>query len=104
MRHPATKDDMSMISFLCDCGLPFVVVLTKSDKLNKTERAQRLADFDNQFSEYENLTLIPFSSKTGEGVDDIKKIIDGCVEDFRQDEFSDDDDIIDDFIEGVKEV
>lgn len=103
MRHPATKDDMSMISFLCDCGLPFMVVLTKSDKLNKTERAQRLADFDNQFSEYENLTLIPFSSKTGEGVDDIKKIIDGCVEEFRQDEFSDDDDIIDDFIEGVKE-
>ena len=97
MRHPATKDDMNMISFLCDCGLPFVVVLTKSDKLNKTERAQRLADFDNQFSEYENLTLIPFSSKTGEGADDIKSIIDECVEDFIREEFPyEDEDAADD--------
>ena len=33
-----TKDDEMMLSYLCECGLPFVVVATKSDKLNATER------------------------------------------------------------------
>ena len=42
MRHPPTKDDLHMIEFLCDGGFPFLVALTKSDKLNQTERRQRL--------------------------------------------------------------
>ena len=83
IRHPATADDMGMISFLCDCGLPFAVVLTKSDKLNKTERQKRLSDFAEQFSEYENLTVIPFSSKTGEGAEQIRSIINQCVEHYQ---------------------
>ena len=81
MRHPASQDDMNMISFLCDYGFPFVLVLTKSDKLNKTETAARLADFEKQFSEYENLTMIPFSSKNGQGADEIKRVISECVAD-----------------------
>ena len=81
MRHPASQDDMNMIRFLCDYGFPFVLVLTKSDKLNKTETAARLADFEKQFSEYENLTMIPFSSKNGQGADEIKRVISECVAD-----------------------
>ena len=58
-----------------------MLVLTKSDKLNKTETAARLADFEKQFSEYENLTMIPFSSKNGQGADEIKRVISECVAD-----------------------
>ena len=80
-RHPASQDYMNIICFLCDYGFPFVLVLTKSDKLNKTETAARLADFEKQFSEYENLTMIPFSSKNGQGADEIKRVISECVAD-----------------------
>ncbi len=35
-----TKDDEMMLSFLNQVGIPYVVVATKSDKLNATERKQ----------------------------------------------------------------
>ena len=35
MRHPPTKDDLQMIDFLIEQELPFVIVLTKKDKLSK---------------------------------------------------------------------
>ena len=75
MRHPPTKDDLHMIEFLCDGGFPFLVALTKSDKLNQTERRQRLAALEEAFSDYEGLRLIPFSSVTGEGVEELREIL-----------------------------
>lgn len=79
MRHKPSKDDMQMIEYLISNGFPFIIVLTKSDKLNKTKRQEQLSDFENIFSEYENMTLLPFSSVTGEGLDDLKEIILSCI-------------------------
>lgn len=75
MRHPPTKDDLHMISFLCDAQIPFVIALTKSDKLNKSERAARLISLQEELGEYEGVTLIPFSAVNGEGVGEIQEII-----------------------------
>ncbi len=75
MRHPPTKDDLQMIEFLVANELPFVVVLTKSDKLNKTERTNRLEALKTELPYYEDITIIPFSAVTGEGVEDIREII-----------------------------
>lgn len=80
MRHPPTKDDLHMIEFLCDGGFPFLVALTKSDKLNQTERRQRLAALEEAFSDYESLRLIPFSSVTGEGVEELREILSSVAE------------------------
>lgn len=35
MRHEPTKDDLKMIDYLIDTEMPFVLVLTKADKLKK---------------------------------------------------------------------
>ncbi len=75
MRHPPSKDDLQMIEFLVANELPFVVVLTKSDKLNKTERTNRLEALKTELPYYEDITVIPFSAITGEGVEDIRAII-----------------------------
>lgn len=75
MRHPPTKDDIQMIEFLVANELPFVVVLTKSDKLNKTERTNRLEALKTELPYYEDITIIPFSAVSGEGVEDIRSII-----------------------------
>lgn len=80
MRHPPTKDDMHMIEFLCDGGFPFLVVLTKSDKLNQTERKHRLAALKEAFAGYEGLRLIPFSAVTGEGVEELREILSSVAE------------------------
>lgn len=75
MRHSPTKDDLQMVDFLIESELPFVVVLTKSDKLNKTERTKRLEALKTELPYYDDLTIIPFSSITGEGVEEIRAII-----------------------------
>lgn len=75
MRHPPTPDDLTMLDFLIDHELPFVVVLTKADKLSVTERKLRLAALQGELPPVDGLTLIPFSAKTGEGVPEIQAVI-----------------------------
>ena len=75
MRHSPSKDDLVMLNFLIDNEIPFCVVLTKADKLKKTERAERMEAFKTELPLYEQLTIIPFSAMTDEGVEDIRSII-----------------------------
>ena len=75
MRHPPTADDLQMIDYLVQCEIPFVIVLTKADKLNKTERAARLAALETELAEFEGVECIPFSAVTGEGVDTLREIV-----------------------------
>lgn len=84
MRHAPTKDDITMINFLVESEIPFVIVLTKADKLNKTNRAKRLEAFKDEIPYFDDITSIAFSAVTGEGVDEIRSII----EEIASDEFS----------------
>ena len=81
MRHPPTRDDMQMVSFLCENEFPFLVVLTKSDKLNKTQREARRKGLQEEFQEYEGITLVECSSVNGEGMEELRDIIASCIED-----------------------
>ncbi len=74
-RHAPTADDVMMINFLIDNEIPFVVVLTKADKLKKREREARLAAYQNEIPCADSITMIPFSAETGEGVEQIREII-----------------------------
>lgn len=75
MRHAPSKDDIQMINFLVESELPFIVVLTKSDKLNKSERTARLEAFKTEIPYFEDITVVPFSAMNGEGVEEIRAII-----------------------------
>ncbi len=75
MRHPPTADDITMINFLIDTELPFCVILTKSDKLNKSERAKRLEALKDEIPCFSQITVIPFSALTGEGTEEIRAVI-----------------------------
>ncbi len=75
MRHPPTKDDLTMIEYLVECEMPFAIVLTKMDKLTRREQAQRLAAFQTELPYADQLTILPVSSETGEGMEAIREII-----------------------------
>ena len=79
-RHTPSKDDYQMLEFMVEHEIPFVAVLTKMDKLNKTQRQQRLAAFREELSEYEGITLVPFSAVTGEGVEALQSILSSVCE------------------------
>lgn len=83
MRHAPTADDIHMINFLIDNELPFVIILTKADKLNKTERAKAMKVFSETIPCYEDIHVIPFSSQTFEGVEEVRKIIEETAEEAR---------------------
>ncbi|MCI9457864.1 MAG: YihA family ribosome biogenesis GTP-binding protein [Oscillospiraceae bacterium] len=76
MRHPPSKDDLQMIDFLIQNELPFVIILTKKDKLSKREQAERLEKLKEEVPYADQITMIPFSAVTGEGLEEIKGIID----------------------------
>ena len=75
MKVGLTKDDDVMLQYLVQNELPFAIAATKSDKLNKTERAAATEKILSHPGIPSDTAIIPFSSKNGEGVSDIWEII-----------------------------
>ena len=75
VRHPPSQDDLMMLDFLIDNELPFVVVLTKTDKLSRPQLARRMEELRTQLPCGDQLTLLPFSAMTGDGVEEVREII-----------------------------
>ena len=78
MRHKPTANDLQMISFLQNLEVPFTVVCTKSDKLNKGETASQMAFFQQLFGEA-GIAFYPFSAVHGNGLEDVKEAIANAV-------------------------
>lgn len=73
-RHLPTQDDLTMIDFLIEKRIPFVIVLTKADKLSKKERQQMLLKITEFLGEDFRDNIIEFSAQTGEGSDEIRAL------------------------------
>ena len=85
-RHPPSADDRMMLEFLIENELPFVVVLTKIDKLSPRQRQERLEAFRQELSYGEQLTLLPFSSQTGDGREELRNLLDQLEADLLQED------------------
>ncbi len=79
-RHPPTADDLMMIDFLIDNEIPFVIVLTKADKLSKNERKKRREALLTELPCVEDIHIIEFSAMNGDGVEEIRSIIEEIEE------------------------
>ena len=77
-RHDATVTDRQMVAFLAARKLPTLVVLTKMDKLKKTQREGAVATAMDHLG-LEEEQLLPFSSKTGEGREELLAALEGLV-------------------------
>lgn len=75
MRHPPTKDDLQMINYLIENEFPFVIVLTKQDKLSQKQQTERLAALQQEIPYADQIQMIPFSAETGYGVDELHAIV-----------------------------
>jgi GTP-binding protein len=69
-RHKPQDDDVRMLAYLSDMGLPVPVALTKIDKLNRSERSRRIPELLEQLGLAPD-QVVPFSSKTGEGREEL---------------------------------
>lgn len=77
IRTGPTDDDIMMINFLIDNEVDFLVVATKTDKLSKSQLTNALDELQKNYFEGTGIEIIPFSSVTRIGKDEVwKKIID----------------------------
>ena len=79
MRHKPSADDYGMMEFMQQKGIPFIVVMTKADKLKVKEYQRRLKESKSELEALGDIPVIPFSSKTGEGVNEVKKHIENAL-------------------------
>ena len=77
-RHDPTNDDVEMLDFLSELGVPAIIVLTKIDKLSAKERPKRIDAISRSLGLEEDQT-IAFSAVTGEGRDDLGRAIDSLL-------------------------
>ncbi|HET9454280.1 MAG TPA: ribosome biogenesis GTP-binding protein YihA/YsxC [Gemmatimonadaceae bacterium] len=80
IRHPPTPDDHEMLGFLAEVGVPTLVAATKIDKLTRTQLGAHLAQLSAAIGMDED-QIIPFSSVTGAGRDDLAAAIVSLVAD-----------------------
>ncbi len=79
MRHKPSEQDLEMIDYMIHNDIPFVVALTKCDKLNKTERMNQLELICGILTQYGNISVIPFSATKGDGVEELRKYIENVL-------------------------
>ena len=79
IRTGPTDDDIMMINFLIDNGVSFIVVATKTDKLSKSQLANALDELHKEYFEGTGIEIIPFSSITRVGKDEVWKKISNAI-------------------------
>lgn len=78
-RHQPTAQDVQMYGWLKDQGISAAVAATKADKLSRSRVFQSLKVIRSTLSMTENDPLIPFSSETGQGREELLKVIGSWV-------------------------
>jgi GTP-binding protein len=74
VRHDPTAEDQQMLAFLASVGVPTLFALTKIDKLTVSQRKARIQALVQELGVAED-QVIPFSSVTGEGRDELAEAV-----------------------------
>ncbi|NGQ94372.1 YihA family ribosome biogenesis GTP-binding protein [Brevibacillus sp. SYP-B805] len=71
IRHPPTKDDIAMYAWCKENGLDTVIVATKADKIARGRWQQHAKIIREALTLRSQDPIIPFSSETGQGRDEL---------------------------------
>ena len=78
IRHEAQKLDLQMVDFLAEAELPFVVALTKADKITRNKQNQAAAALRSSFGLAQEQIIVT-SSETGLGIDELRRRIEDAT-------------------------
>jgi GTP-binding protein len=77
-RHDPSDDDLAMLDYVSELGLPTLVAVTKIDKLSKKVAVERVHALVLALG-LDETQVIPFSGVTGAGRDDLAAAVAGLV-------------------------
>ena len=81
-RHPGLDADRQAAGWLDSLGVDIRIVATKIDKLTRSERARNLTALGNMFG----MAAVPVSAASGEGLDELWRMIARIARDVDRDE------------------
>lgn len=79
-RHDPSADDVQMLQFLHYHRIPFVIVLTKADKLKKSQIAETQSRFEKTGLQYGSQKVFLTSSEKGTGMEELKQYLESVLE------------------------
>ena len=79
-RHAPSADDMQMLEYLEYHNIPFVVALTKGDKLKKSQMEATRKQFEEICMPYGCQQVLLTSADNGQGVDDLRCLMESCLQ------------------------
>ncbi len=74
-RRLPEKEELELVAWLDLHNIPYFIVLTKTDKLSRGELVRQIRRITAAFPSAEAIPFIAFSARTGEGRDEILKMI-----------------------------
>ena len=83
IRHDPSANDKSMYDWIVYNGYHPVVIATKLDKINRSQRAKQLKAIRQGLGMGAEDILIPFSAETKEGREEIWELLERTVQDFQ---------------------
>lgn len=79
IRHPASSLDENMVAFLQEAELPFLIALTKGDKLSNAKCQQQRAAIKRQLSLGDEVPMVITSSLKKSGINDLRREISKAI-------------------------
>lgn len=83
-RHEPTELDIAMKDFADESGLPYAIVLTKTDKIKKSQWNKHVSMYKKALNLPSEDALFLFSAETGDGKSDIWDIIEGQIAEYQE--------------------
>ena len=80
IRHVPGDNDRLMFQWITDHGYTPLIIATKADKLKRSQVAKQLSEVRKGLNLDPGYPVIPFSSETKQGRDEIWEFIDGALE------------------------
>ena len=78
-RHAPSADDLQMLKYLHYHQIPFVVALTKADKLKKSQLAKTQEDFEKVCLPYGCQKVVLTSGENGYGIPELQAVLNAAV-------------------------
>jgi len=79
IRHSPSQDDKMMHTWLANSSLPYIIVATKKDKIPRAKLNERLKDIKSSLGLKNDTLVIPFSSETKEGREEVLNYINSIL-------------------------
>ncbi len=80
IRHAPSNNDCIMYDWICNKGYKPIIIATKLDKINRSQIQKQIKLIKTTLDVLPDTTIIPFSSTTKQGREEVYELIDKLIE------------------------